>query len=277
MPPATTSAQALQNLQNFSSSAQTPDQQLATEKNSLGVNGDQQQVSGLQSAITNSTNLLSQVAPSVMGRTANSLVTSAQADQQISNEQAPINTQLNQEGQQFDTANGKLTNDLSQAEALAAADQTSQTNQQSYLQNLYNTLSTQESAAASLAEQKREADQTAAIARTSAANSGSSSSSNPGLDLGGLASLLGGSSSNTVGSYTKNAVGGYNVVDGSGKPITLGQYVDANGGSVSDVLSLLAKGSANDQKTAQSISAGIANGSYTPAQLAKLYPQIFGG
>lgn len=174
--PATTSAQALQNLQGFTSNMQSPEAELQKEESGLGVQADQQQVTGLQGAIQNSTNLLNQVAPSVMGRTANSLVTSAQADHQISNEQAPINTQLNQENQDYNTANSNYTNALGQAQSLATADTQGEQNQQSYLQNIYNNLYSQEQNTAAQAEQQRMdnntiADSTASRAAT-AANTG---------------------------------------------------------------------------------------------------------
>lgn len=276
---ATTSGGALQNLQQFQSGMQNPDQLLQKEQQGLGTQAAQQQVQGLQGAINNTTNLLNQVAPSVQGRTQNSLVTSGQANQLINNEQAPIQQQLGQDTTAYNTANSNYTNLEGQAENLANADLTGQTNQQSYLQGIYNDLYTQEQnqatqqaaqaqAAAqeqqfqqSLAEQAREANQSSATARAT------------------TPSLVGGSSTGGVsGALAKNAVGGYSFTNGAGVPVTMAQYLAGNGYSTaSDIASgaaqLLAQGSSSDK----AIAAAINSGKYSPAQLAQLYPQVFGG
>lgn len=269
--PAQNSAQALQNLQSYAGSTKSPEQDLQQQQQNLGVTAAQQTVTGLRGAIQNTTNLLSQVAPSVMGRTANSLVTSAQADQQINNEQAPLNTQLNTENQNYTNANSDYTNLQQQAEDLANADQTGQQNQESYLQNIYNNLYTQEQNTAQQAEAKREFDAQQQLAASSAA----AGSSNSGLDLSGLSGLLSGGSS---GAETRNAVGGYAFTNAQGQPVTMAQYLAGNGyGSASDIAKqaaqLLAQGSTSDKQ----IAAAINSGKYSPQQLAQLYPQVFGG
>lgn len=168
-PAPTTSAQALQNLNQFQSSAQTPDQSLQAANQSLGVQGAQQTAQGLQGAINNTTNLLNQVVPTVQGNTQNSLVTSSQAGQQEQNAAAPLQSTLDDETNKYDQANSAYQDLEDKATNQVNATQQSQTNQLSYLQNIYNDLATQEQNAAqaksqsdqfnqSLAEQKREAD-----------------------------------------------------------------------------------------------------------------------
>src|SRR5258708_9369943 len=106
MPPAaTTSGQALQGMQNFAGSMLTPQAAADQANKQYGVDAAQGQVQGLRGAIQNTTDLLNKVAPSVMGRVGNSLVTDAQANRQITNEQAPLNTQLNTETTDYSNAN----------------------------------------------------------------------------------------------------------------------------------------------------------------------------
>lgn len=260
--PATTSGQAMQNLQQFQSGMQTPEAQLQQAQQNLGVTAAQQQVQGLQGAIQNTTQLLGQVAPSVMGRTQNSLVTSAQANNQIGQEQAPIQANLDKDTTAYDTANTNYANLEQQAEDVANADQTSQQNQDSYLQNIYNDLYTQEQNASQQAEAEREFN-------VNAANSSSGTA--------GLTPTLGSPTDTaTKGNVTKNAVGGYEFTDAAGTPITMGQYLDANGGTAQDAVTLLNQGSANDKAIAAQISQLLSKGT-SAAQLAQLYPQVFGG
>lgn len=247
----------------------SPEADLQEQQQNLGVTAAQGQVSGLRGAIANTTSLLNQVAPSVMGRTANSLVTSAQADQQIGNEQAPLNTQLNTENTQYSNANQDYTNLEQRAESLANADETGQQNQESYLQNIYNNLYTQEQNSAASAEQQRVDN-----ANIAATNRSGTTTTTPSL-VGGSGATTGGAT--TIGNLAKNAVGGYAVTDGSGKPITLGQYVDMNGGGVQQVIQLLSQGSAQDQALSKNIETGLTEGLYNQQNLAQQYPQIFGG
>lgn len=146
-PQATTSQQAMQQLQQFQSGAKTPDQLLQESQGQLGVPQAQQQVQGLQGAIQKTTNLLNQVAPSVMGRTQNSLVTDAQANRQIANETAPVQQDLSSLGQQFGTAQSAYQNASDQATQKANAAYQGQQGQLSYLQQVYNSLQAQEQAA----------------------------------------------------------------------------------------------------------------------------------
>lgn len=193
MQPATTSSQALQNLQSFQGQQQTPEQLLNSANTSLGVQGAQQQVTGLRQAIGNTTNLLNGVPSSILGRTANSLVTSAQANAQMANAEAPLTTKLNQQEGDYSNDNQTYEQLAQQAENEANANLQGQQGQESYLQNVYNDIYGQEkdTAAANfaqqqLAEQAREANQTAS-------NAGSGNPSSPSL------SLNGGNSNNPTG------------------------------------------------------------------------------
>lgn len=143
-PTATTSGQALQNLQTAQSTQQTPDQIQQSTDQSLGVPGAQQQVSGLRQAITNTTNLLNGVAPSVEGRTQNSLETSAQANREIQNEQAPISQTLGGQNTALSNDQSDLSNLLSQASTEEGLKEQGQTDTLTNLQNIYNDLYGQE-------------------------------------------------------------------------------------------------------------------------------------
>jgi hypothetical protein len=269
MPPAaTTSAQALSNLQTAQAGQKSPDQLYQQESSALGIPGAQQQVSGLRGAINNTTSLLSQVAPSVMGRTANSLVTSAQANAQIANGQAPLNTQLNQEQQAYSGANADLTNLTNEAGTLTGNAVTGQQNQLSYLQGIYSDLAS--------SEQQAKAN---ALAQEQLAASKAS---------GGIGGLVGGGTGTTAptttptapgGGFTatKNSVGGYSFSSAAGQPATMAQYLAgqrlSGTGLLQRAAAMLSQGSQGDRGIANAISSGR----YTPAQLEQLYPQVFGG
>jgi hypothetical protein len=165
----TNSAQALSQLQSAQGSAQDPNSILQAQNQALGVNNAQQTVTGLRGAINNSTKLLQQVAPSVMGRTGSSLVTNAQATRQIANEQAPISQQLSQQGSQYNQAQQDLTQLQGQAQQQASGIYQGQQDKLSYLQNLYNSLYGQEQDAAKQAEAKREFDAQLAASKAQAA------------------------------------------------------------------------------------------------------------
>lgn len=181
-PQATTSAQALSQLQSAEQSSQDPNAILQAQNQQFGVNTQQQTVQGLQGALNNTTKLLQQVAPSVMGRTADSLVTNAQASKQVQNEQAPITTNLNNENTQYNQANQLLSTDQQQAQTAASGIYSGQQDKLSYLQNVYNNLFTSEQDAqaeqdkqAALAEQAREAN----LAYPSLGGSDSSGAASP--------------------------------------------------------------------------------------------------
>lgn len=136
----TDSTSAFGQLQQTQSQAQDPNSILAAQNKQLGVDSAQQTVTGLRGAINNTTKLLNQVAPSVMGRTANSLVTNAQATRQIGNEEAPISKNLAQEGTDYNQANTDLGDLRQQAQTAASGIYQGQQDKLSYAQNLYNTL-----------------------------------------------------------------------------------------------------------------------------------------
>ncbi len=157
------SGQALQQLQTAQSTVQDPNAILQSQNQALGVNAAQQTVGGLRGAIDNTTKLLNQVAPSVMGRTANSLVTNAQATRQIGNEEAPISKTLSDESGKYNEANTDLDRKTAAAQQASEGIYKGQQDKLSYLQNIYNTLYGQEKdtqarqdAAAAAAENARQ-------------------------------------------------------------------------------------------------------------------------
>lgn len=156
MQPSTTSAQALQQLQGFQASEQSPDQILNSQESTLGVPQEQQQVSGLRQAITNTTNLLNQVAPSVYGRTENSLVTDAQATRQIGNESAPIQSKLAGLNTSEGNAASDLNTNLSRAGTLASLQAQGQTSKEASLKDIYSALYGQEQDAQAEADKQRQ-------------------------------------------------------------------------------------------------------------------------
>lgn len=147
---------ALAQLQGIQASSQDPNTILSNQRQQLGVDNAQQTVTGLRGAINNTTKLLQQVAPSVMGRTGSSLVTNAQATKQISNEQAPINQTLTSQGSQLSDADRNLGDLNTKAQEAASGIYQGQQNKLSYAQNLYNTLYQKEKDAQ--AQQQAEAD-----------------------------------------------------------------------------------------------------------------------
>lgn len=175
----TDSAGALGQLQQTQSQAKDPSTILQEQNQQLGVNNAQQTVTGLRGAINNTTKLLNQVAPSVMGRTANSLVTNAQATRQIGNEQAPISKDLTQEGTDYNQATTDLGNIRQEAQTAASGIYQGQQDKLSYAQNLYNTLYQKErdaqaaqEAEANRQEQVRQFNATMAAKNSSSGNGG---------------------------------------------------------------------------------------------------------
>lgn len=181
MPPATSSASALQNLQTAQSQQQTPDQIYSGVSQSLGLPAAQQQVSGLRQAITNTTNLLNNVAPSVYGRTQDSLVTSAQAGRQIQNESAPIQQTLSGQNTSLTNDQSDLGNLLSQATTQAQLKQQGQSDSLTNLENIYKDLYGQEQ------DSQAEADKQAALQEQIRESNLSSASSSGGGGSGGSA------------------------------------------------------------------------------------------
>lgn len=210
------SAEALTAVQQAQSTAQDPNAYLAKQRQQLGVDDAQTTVNGLRGAINNTTKLLQQVAPSIMGRTASSLVNAAQAQRQIANEQAPISTTLNEQGGQYTEANQNLSQLQDRASQAAAGEYQGQQDKLSYLQNIYNTLYQREQD-----EQTRQDALKAAAA--SAFNFGGGGETTPTSGVTGAPQI------------NRAANGGYNFVDAYGTPVTAAEYVQlysaANPGS----------------------------------------------
>lgn len=171
------SQEALGALQQFQANAQDPGAILAGQQQRLGTNAALENVTGLRGAVANTTRLLNQVAPSVMGRTGNSLVTSAQATRQIGNEQAPIAQQLSSQGEQLGTATQDYDRLAQQAQQAAELQYTGQQNQRSYLQSIYDALYSKEKDARDFAEQQRQFNEQLSVSKANAA-----SLANPSFD-----------------------------------------------------------------------------------------------
>lgn len=185
----TTSADALSQLESYQNTEKAPSDILSGQETALGVPGQQQQVSGLRQAITNTTNLLNQVAPSVYGRTQNSLVTTAQAGRQIGNEEAPIQSKLSGLNTAEGNAASDLNTNLSRAGTLASLEEQGQSTKESNLKDLYTALYGQEQDAQAEADKQRSlAD---SEKPTSSGSGGSSSSTTPSATQGDIATSRG--------------------------------------------------------------------------------------
>lgn len=184
----TTSQDALTQLQSIQAQSQDPNTILANQRQQLGVDAAQNTVTGLRGAINNTTQLLKQVAPSVMGRTGSSLVTNAQAGKQISNEQAPINQTLTDQGTQLGQDQSDLSDLDSKAQEAATGIYQGQQDKLSYAQNLYNALYQKEKDAqaesdAQAAQQEQIREYNASLAQKNSEDAASASSGN--FNLGG--------------------------------------------------------------------------------------------
>lgn len=283
----TTSAQALQNENSYAANMKTPDQLLQGEQQNLGTAAAQQQVSGLQQAINNSTNLLNNVAPSVMGRTSNSLETAAQANAEIANEQAPINQSLGQQEQQYNTANTNYQNLEQQAQNLASGQETAQENQLGYLQNVYSALFGQEQQqqqnalaqqqlqakqsqfAQSQAEQAREANMQYNIGKMQyGAASPTLADTLNGVGSTGQLSGIGYKSGN-------NGAGGYAFTNSNGGSLSAAGWAQQNGISLSNLLYSMAQ--SGDKGAQAAYSAIEKNGGKITNQIKSQYSDIFWG
>lgn len=235
------SQEALAQLQQAQSSAQNPNQILEAQRQGLGVQGAQDTVTGLRGAINNTTKLLKQVAPSVMGRTANSLVTNAQATRQISNEQAPISQNLSEQGTEYNQASQDLGQLQDRAREASSGIYQGQQDKLSYAQNLYNTLYQREESAkqAAAAEADRQ-EQVRQFNEQLAASKAKSAGNN--FNMGG--------NSTTSSSMAKRSDGGFNFTDSGGKAISAAQYAQSKGIAFRDLLSEMAKQGDQGAKTA---------------------------
>lgn len=171
---------ALATLQQQQASYKDPNAILAEQRNQLGTQNAQNTVTGLRGAIDNTTKLLKQVAPGVMGRTANSLVTSGQANRIIQNESAPIQQSLSDQGEKYNRASEDYNKLESEAERQAAGVADAQANKLSYAQNLYNLLYQREQDAATKAFEERKYQDALKAAASSGGSSGGSGSGRSG-------------------------------------------------------------------------------------------------
>ena len=270
-----TSGQALQNMQSYQANMKTPDQLLQQEQSQLGTQAAQQQTQGLQQAINNTTNLLNNVAPSVMGRTANSLETSAQANAQIANEQAPINEQLGKQTQDYNTANANYQNLEQKAENLASANSADQQNKLGYLQNIYSALFGQEQQNALQQEQARQDAESARRFNeqmaASMASAGASSVASP---------TFGGSSNPQQNgmNMTQRKGGGFNFTGTNGAAISAGAYAKANNIPIGQLLYQM--GQSGDSYARQAYNEIQANQGYYkahPEALKQEFSPLFWG
>lgn len=227
----TNSAAALTQLQGLEKTDQDPNTILSNQKQQLGVSSAQDTVTGLRGAINNTTKLLQQVAPSVMGRTGSSLVTNAQASKQIQNEQAPISANLTQEGTDYNNATTDLNNLEGEANTAASGIYQGQQDKLSYAQNLYNTMYQKEQdaqtaaqAKATAAEQIREFNANLAESKSEAAASAASSFN------------LGGSSAAPKAAMTQRNGGGFNFTDSSGTAVSAAKYAQLTGTPIGNLL-----------------------------------------
>lgn len=224
----TNSAEALQSLEQTQSTAQDPNAILTGQRQSLGVNAANDTVTGLRGAINNTTTLLKQVAPSVMGRTANSLVTSAQSGRIIQNEEAPISSTLSDENQKYSDASNDANKLESEAEQSASGIYKGQQDKESYLQNLYNTLYQSEQ------DKQAETDKQAAAAEQAAEASSSSSSSGKSSGGGGSTAAA------KTPTSQQRAGGGYNFQSSDGKSISARLYAQLTGTDFNTLLKTMA-------------------------------------
>lgn len=238
----TSSADALSQLQSQESQAQDPNAILTAQQNNLGVNAAQNTVTGLRGAINNTTKLLQQVAPSVMGRTANSLVTNAQAGKQVQNEQAPISANLTQEGTDYNNASSDLSQLQQQAQTAASGIYQGQQDKLSYAQNLYNSLYQKEQDAQAAAEKTAEDQESTRefnanlAAQQAAASSGSFN--------------LGGASAGGAAQMQQRSGGGYNFQDANGATSNAVAYSQSKGVPIRTLLQNMANAGDSGAKTA---------------------------
>lgn len=242
-----TSAEAMQQLQQFQQGMLTPEALYGKASNMYGVTQAADTVKGLRGAIQNTTNLLNGVAPSVQGRTANSLVTSAVANRQIQNEQAPISATLDKQGKDYSDANSDYLSLDQKAQAQAQNELTDQNNRLSYLKSIYDTLAGQEAEAAKLAEQKRQFD--AQIAESRRAGGGGGSGGGGGaLDLASL--LGGGGGAAGAPSMSQRQGGGFNFTNADGGAVSAATYAALTKTPFRTVLQNMANKGDNNAKVA---------------------------
>lgn len=217
---------ALLDLQHAQATMQSPEALQTQAYQQYGVPQQEQTVSGLRQAITNTTNLLNQVAPSVYGRTQNSLVTTAQAGRQIQNEQAPIAQNLEKQGQQYQGAQSDLDRALSKASQQAQLRQTGQQQQLENLRGIYSTLYEREQN-----ELQRQLEERKYADSLRASSGGG----------GGGGGSRGGGSAAAGPTVQQRPGGGYNFQDANGKAISARTYAAQTGTDFKALLQQMAQ------------------------------------
>lgn len=176
----------------------------------FGVPEIRKTVGGLRTTISNTTNALKNVDPSVTGRTQGSLVTEAQRQKQVSNERAPIAGQLGEQTSALTDQDRSLQEALGQATTQSTNKVNDYVRGRQNLQSQYDTTYQREQAEAEAqrqreaeAQRRAEADreynyraQQDAISNRLASSKGSSSAAAPQQSLqsvisGGLAGATG--------------------------------------------------------------------------------------
>lgn len=236
---------ALAQLEKAQSTAYNPSDILANRRQELGVNAAQDTVTGLRGAINNTTKLLKQVAPSVMGRTQDSLVTNGQAGKIIQNEQAPIAQNLSEQGVQYNQANEDLGRLEGQAGEQAQAYERGQNDRISYAQNLYNTLyqREQQAEAARQAEIDRQESNRRYNEQVASSRSAAKQQVSP------VSPNLVPPSTAPKALSQKRADGGFNFQDPNGQAISAAKYAQLTGQDIMGVL--LKMGQEGDKFAAQ--------------------------
>ncbi len=259
---------ALAQLQQQQAQAQNPNDILANQRQQLGVNAAQDTVTGLRGAINNTTKLLKQVAPGVMGRTGNSLVTDAQANRIIQNEQAPISQTLTDQGTQYTQADEDLAKLQDQASQAAQGIYQGQQDKLSYAQNLYNTLYQKEKDAQATAQ--AEADRQEQIREFNAGLSAKSG--------GGTGNIILGNSqpSSATPGMQKRSNGGFNFQDSGGNAISAAKYAQLTGQDVASVLKYMAQNGDSYALDAYNALSKVKNDA-AKANVLKNYNSLFWG
>lgn len=231
------SSSYLNQYQTFQTSRVKPEDYVKRYSTELGVDDARSRVKSANAAIRSTQDTIAATPDSVAGRTSGSLVTDAQRNRLVQNEVNPladILTTQNRDYTEATTDANKLTNDVDRRVALALqGDETQGTS----LLTLYQAAFEQEKQAeakrqfeAQLAEQRRQAAESNAIARASLSTPSASTGAGSGLAVW---------TNNGADNQFKNS---------AGKPISAFEYSVVNGVGYRELLSQMAsKGDKNAQ------------------------------
>lgn len=136
----TSSAQALQQLTTYRSGRKNPYDILAEQKKKLGVDDVNSRVGKLRTAIINTENLLEGVDDSVTGRTSGTLTTDAARSRIVNLERQPVAKTLATQQSGLSAEQANLEALTSQAMQGAQLQYQGDSDQETFLSNLYNTL-----------------------------------------------------------------------------------------------------------------------------------------